>query len=265
VTAVRTAAASSLDLAPAEAGAALPVLVLDFDGTVCLGDGPIWAYAEALLPQLDDEHARRVTAGLAAFLAGDTEPGDFSDGYSAVVRLAGPGVPSSTLNAAYLASREALAHGRVDVHSPDGLPELLAELTGTARRVLLTNAPDIGMPMLLDRLGLVEVIDEVITSAGKPDGFVTLLPRLLDGADPARLLSVGDVWLNDIARPLAAGCATAYVDRTGADPRPAHARATTLPGLYSAIRAWAVDPHVFVTHHHPGAVDPDALEPSPRS
>lgn len=262
---MRTVSASRLDQVPAGPDAVLPVLVLDFDGTVCLGDGPIWAYAHAVLPHLAAEHARRVTDGLAEFLAGHTDPGDFSDGYSAVVRLAGPSVAGATLDAAYLASRKALAVGDVDVHSPDGLPELLAELAGTARRVLLTNAPDIGMPALLDRLSLTDVIDEVITSAGKPDGFVTLLPRLLDGADPARLLSVGDMWVNDISRPLRAGCATAYVDRTGADPRPAHARATTLPGLYPDIRAWAADPHTFVAEHQPGVAEPGALNPSPRS
>ena len=258
---MRTVPATRVD----DGSSDLPVLVLDFDGTVCLGDGPIWAYANALLPQLDAEHGRRVTAGLARFLAGDTEPTDFSDGYSAVVRLAGPGVPGTVLSAAYLASRRALAAGAVDVHSPAGLAGLLADLAGTVRRVLLTNAPDIGMALLLDRLGLTDVIDEVITSAGKPDGFVTLLPRLLDGSDPARLLSVGDVWINDIARPLAAGCATGYVDRTGADPRPAHARSVTVPGLFPAVRAWAADPHAFVSQHQPGAVGPDALTPSPRS
>lgn len=255
---MRTVPASDLDEPPSD----VPVLVLDFDGTVCLGDGPIWAYADALLPRLDREHARRVTAGLTDFLAGRTEPGDFSDGYSAVVRLAGPDVSSATLSQAYLASRESLARGAVDVHSPDGLADLLADLAGSVRRVLLTNAPDIGMPMLLERLGLVEVIDEVITSAGKPDGFVTLLPRLLDGADPARLLSVGDVWINDIARPLAAGCATAYVDRTGQDPRPAHARATSLPGLYPAIRAWAADPAAFAEQYRPTGTIPATPDPA---
>ncbi len=258
---MRTVPASDLD----ESASDIPVLVLDFDGTVCLGDGPIWAYAHALIPQLDDGHAERVTTGLADFLAGRTDPGDFSDGYSAVVRLAGPGVSRAALSRAYLASRESLADGTVDVHSPDGLAELLAELAGRVHRVLLTNAPDIGMTLLLERLGLADLIDEVITSAGKPDGFATLLPRLLDGADPARLLSVGDLWLNDIARPLAFGCATAYVDRTGRDRRPAHARATSLPDLYPAIRAWAQDPHAFTEQHRPSVAEPGALNPSPRS
>lgn len=233
--------------------AGLPVLVLDFDGTVCLGDGPIWAYAEGLLPELDPEQAQRLTDGLAAYLAGQTEPGDFSDGYSAVVRLAGPGVPPALLNRAYHASRDALASGEVDIHTPDGLAEVLAGLGSQVRRILLTNAPDTGMDGLLGRLGLAEVIDEVITSAAKPEGFDRILPALLDGADPAMLLSVGDLWVNDIARPLAAGCVTAYVDRTGADPRPAHAKARTLPELYPAIRDWAADPVGFAATHRSAA------------
>lgn len=251
----------------------LPVLVLDFDGTVCLGDGPIWAYANGVLPALDPARAKRLTDGLAAYLAGDTEPGDFSDGYSAVVRLAGPEVSPAVLDGAYRASREALASGAVDVHTPDRLPAVLAELGPRVRRVLLTNAPDTGMDGLLDRLGLAAQIDEVITSAAKPDGFDAILPALLDGDDPARLLSVGDLWVNDISRPLAAGCATAYVDRTGADPRPAHAKARTLADLYPAIRAWAADPAGFVASRpatddaatHPSANPSTLPTPTPRS
>jgi FMN phosphatase YigB (HAD superfamily) len=231
------------------------VLVLDFDGTVCLGDGPIWAYADGVLPALAPDQARALTEGLAAYLTGEGDPGDFSDGYSAVVRLAGPAVPPEVLDRAYHASREALASGGVDIHTPDGLPGVLAELGSRVHRVLLTNAPATGMDGLLDRLGLAEAIDEVITSAAKPAGFGRILPALLDGADPARLLSVGDLWVNDISRPLAAGCATAYVDRTGADPRPAHAKARTLPELYPAIRAWAADPEGFVAAHRPADLD----------
>lgn len=233
----------------------LPVLVLDFDGTICLGDGPIWAYADGIVPNLLPDDARRLTDGLAQYLAGQAPPGRYADGYSAVVRLAGPAVPPTVLDGAYHASREALAAGKVQVHAPDGLADFLTELAGSASRVLLTNSPDIGLDLLLERLGLASVIDKVIPSAGKPEGFGSVLPTLLDGAPPAHLMSVGDYWLNDIAAPLAAGCATAFVDISGADPRPAHAKAASLPELYPAIRSWAVDPDHFTATRAPAASD----------
>lgn len=231
----------------------LPILVLDFDGTISLGDGPIWAYADAIVPRLEPGHARRLTESLAQYLAGEAPPGRYADGYSAVVRLVGPTLPPSALEEAYRASREALAAGMVQVHAPNGLADLLADLAGSVSRVVLTNAPAIGLDDLLERLGLASVIDTVIASAGKPQGFHSLLPTLLDGAPPAHLMSVGDFWLNDISVPLAAGCATAFVDIFGADRRPAHATAASLPELYPAIRSWASDPDCFTATHAPAA------------
>lgn len=224
----------------------LPLLVLDFDGTVCLGDAPVWCYADEVLRQVDDESAARITAALRAYLAGDPGPdghyADYADGYRAVAELAGPLVPAEVLDKAYRASREALAAKALAITAPPGLPEFLAGLAGHARRVLVTNAPTTGVVESLEVLGLVGVIDTVHTDAGKPAGFTTLLPELLAGAPPATLMSVGDFWANDIEPPLRAGCATAYVVRNPRDTQPAHLRAPRLPELYPALSAWVADP-----------------------
>ncbi|ERK67909.1 hypothetical protein N136_04607, partial [Leifsonia aquatica ATCC 14665] len=58
----------------------LPLLVLDFDGTVCVGDAPVWAYAEAVIAGIldrDDIAGRELDAGLRARLGAflDGEPG----------------------------------------------------------------------------------------------------------------------------------------------------------------------------------------------
>lgn len=240
----------------------LPILVLDFDGTISLGDGPIWAYADAIIPRLEPDHARRLADALAQYLAGEAPPGRYADGYSAVVGLAGPTLPHSALDAAYHASREALAAGMVQVHAPNGLADLLADLDGSVSRVVLTNSPDTGLDGVLERLGLASVIDTVIASAAKPQGFNSLLPTLLDGAPPAHLMSVGDYWLNDISVPLAAGCATAFVDISGADPGPAHAKGASLPELYPAIRSWATDPDHFTATHAPAASNGEVIPTS---
>jgi phosphoglycolate phosphatase-like HAD superfamily hydrolase len=103
----------------------------------------------------------------------------------------------------------------------------------------MTNAPPTGIRESLDVLGLAEAFDEVCTGARKPSGFADLIPALLRGAPPPTLMSVGDVWVNDIEPPLAAGCATALVARH--DDRPAHLHGS-LPSLYGAIDAWVTDP-----------------------
>lgn len=218
----------------------LPVLVLDFDGTVCLGDGPVRAYADAAVRGLDDATAAHVTAGLRRHLDGAAD--GFSDGYAAVAAYAGPHVGPGDLQRAYTASRQALAGATLDIVAPAGLVEFLTGLAGRARRVLVTNAPPIGIPESLATLGLTGCIDEVRTEAGKPAGLTTLLPELLDGAPPATLMSVGDVWVNDIEPALAIGAATAYIARDLHDGRPAHLRARQLHTLYPAISAWVADP-----------------------
>jgi FMN phosphatase YigB (HAD superfamily) len=229
----------------------LPTLVLDFDGTVCLGDGPVWAYADRLLPALPAAEQVRVRAALAGYLARPWTFPAYADGYIALAELTAGSVPAATRHAAYLDSRRALADPAVDIRPPDGLAELLDQLSGSVRAVVLTNAPSTGLDTALRRLGLAGRIDAVLHSAGKPEHSPDLLAELLGDAPAEQLCSVGDLWTNDIAPALHLGCVTALIDRTGAETRPVHVRAERIEDLYPAIRQWAADPRAFAVRHDP--------------
>jgi FMN phosphatase YigB (HAD superfamily) len=246
------------------------VFLLDFDGTVCVGDGPVRAYAEAVVTAVLDATSDAATtdtrnaagrsfseelrAGLEAYLdsaavaAGADTP---VDGYAAVAALAARHATPAQLDAAYTASREALATSGLEVAAPDGLVALLDELGPHVERVLVTNAPARGVHETLARLGLADVLDDVVTEAAKPAGWDRILPAYLAGRPSEAVLAVGDVWRNDVEPPLAAGCATALIDRFGHRPGPAHAAARTFEELYPAIREWAADPAGFVARHAP--------------
>jgi len=242
------------------------VLLLDFDGTVCVGDGPVRAYAEAVVTAVldaattDADRAagraldEELRQGLETYLdtaAVDAGTGAPVDGYAAVAALAARYATPAQLDAAYTASREALATSGLDVAAPEGLIDLLHELGPAVERVLVTNAPARGVVETLARLGLADVLDDVVTSAAKPAGWDRILPAYLAGRPSAAVLAVGDVWRNDVEPPLAAGCATALIDRFGHRPGAAHAAARTFEELYPVVREWAGDPEGFVARHDP--------------
>jgi FMN phosphatase YigB (HAD superfamily) len=229
----------------------LPTLVLDFDGTVCLGDGPIWAYADRVLAALPIDARAQVRDALAGYLARPWTYPDYADGYIALAALTDGHVSPAIRHEAYLASRHALSDPGMDIHPPDGLTELLDELAGSVRTVVLTNAPATGLDAALLRLGLAGRIDTVLNSAGKPEHSSELLAGLLGDAPAEQLCSVGDLWANDIAPALQLGCVTALIDRTGAESRPAHLRGERIEDLYPGIRQWAADPHTFAGRHDP--------------
>lgn len=181
------------------------ILLFDFDGTIALGDGPVLAYASQVAAALDDG-AGFVDAIRGVLAASD---GEALDGYDAVRRAARKrGADARLLSAAYLASRAELATHAAPVTAPDGLADFLREAAPLAERVLVTNAPAIRIDEALHALGLAGLFDRIVTSAGKPAGLEALLAAL---PEDSRVLSVGDIWHNDLAPAHARGHATALI------------------------------------------------------
>ena len=226
------------------------VLVLDFDGTVCLGDAPVYEYAAAMIRRLPEADRtageERMRSALADYFAGIRNPdlAEAPDGYYAAAGLATElGISDADRNAAYLESRTAVHAGEIPVFAPPGLRDVLDEARRHVRVVLVTNAPEQGVESLLAILGLDGVFDQVRGDAGKPAGMGPILDTLLRDAGitatPDRLLSVGDIWANDLAAAAERGCRTGLIDRYGiGGGAPTHA-AATIGELYPAILDWA--------------------------
>lgn len=219
-------------------------LVFDFDGTVSLGDGPVLRYAHHVAETLPGDDARtRFAAAVAAGLRDIGRPHGAIDGYALVQGLAARHeVPERLLSAAFLASRAELGGPHAPVVAPAGLGCFLRGLEGRAIRVLVTNSPAVRIPEALAALGIAGAFDEVVTGAGKPAGMGAVLDRLDPGpaAGPpaARLLSVGDLWVNDLEPAHARGFRTALVGPAASADDRATYRAATVAGLYADIRAW---------------------------
>jgi len=264
------------------------VIIFDFDGTITVGDGPVLAYAAQVAKRLAPGIAVSFRAAVATGLHGETSTtrttgmnsttgattttttptsstvltADPVDDYDLVRQVAlDHGADTALLSAAYLASRELLATEQASIaapvlepargtRAPDDLASWLRRLSTQAYLVLATNAPSTGLDRALAVLGVTDAFDEVRTSVGKPDGMHALVDEMLARGP---VLSVGDVWHNDLEPVWARGAATALLTRAGAGDARATYRADTLGGLAPSITAWASaapDPHQ--PHHaHP--------------
>ncbi|MBB2892615.1 HAD family hydrolase [Flexivirga oryzae] len=230
------------------------VLLLDLDGTLCLGDGPALRYAEgvdALLvargmqPDVFADVLEFVSlpASEHAVRYADSPLRDAQDPWVATLWLARRhGLTPADLEPAFLASRAALERDEFDLHADPELVDLLRHRPPDVRVVLGTNSPDVGMARLLTRLGVDDLLDDVRTSQRKhtPEGMPRLLAHIQREyrVTTNQLLSVGDNWPNDLAPVTAAGGSTAYVDRFGHTELPADLRSDTVAGLVPGIRHW---------------------------
>jgi FMN phosphatase YigB (HAD superfamily) len=232
-------------------------LLVDLDGTLYRGDGPVRTYAQRVadgLPEADGaRYLSTVRNYLAHGVAGVTEPELLAatDGWEAVQRLAIEryGVGQATLAEAFLASRRALALPECAVEVPLGFLDALRSLRANTYVVLATNSPEDGLAELLARLGAADVFDDIVFDARKPIGMPGILFSLagvIGMTDaPWRIFSVGDHWHNDIAPARVFGAITGYIDRFGRADGPADVVARDLEGVLPTILRWAGDPDAF--------------------
>ncbi|WP_345751082.1 HAD family hydrolase [Microbacterium rhizophilus] len=215
--------------------------IFDFDGTVCIGDGPALVYAQRIAeahPSLADLPDR-----LARWSAGEALAGfeGASDGYLAVQAAASAaGVGRDVTDAAFRYARARLAAEGLGVTTPPAFPGLASDLRAAGIAVVLvTNAPGDGLDRILSLLGIAASFDEVIADARKPGGLDGVLDLLPHPVTHARVLSVGDIWVNDLAVPRDRGAATALIDPFGRGGGEPDARGSSLDALAPWIRSWA--------------------------
>ncbi len=224
-------------------------LLLDFDGTLYVGDLPILAYARHCAEQLPAAGATELIDGVRFFLEGTSigdrrvDLGAAEDGYQAVEILGRAlGLTEGQVDSAYALARDDLAASAFALDQPEGLEELLDELSGV-HVMVVTNAHPVGVAEVLSAIGLARFVDELITDAGKPGSMPALLRRTLaviHGADePRRLMVVGDRWSSDLADAAGVGATTGLIDRFGRGDGNPTVRASQLSALVPAIRRWA--------------------------
>ena len=236
------------------------LLVLDFDGTLCLGDDPVLAYA-AQVDQMLAEHGlttnlpRPVRQIVAAGLGTDQllvpeisclpdgtpeaaaqeltaeQPAakneahpvswPLQDGYQLTQLLAHQaGLTAAESGRCFRAARRHLVAAGLestDLHAPVGAADLLEEMRRRVVVVLITNSPAEGFAPWLEVLGLSASFDAVINDARKPFGMPQALEQARSAGETTiaadQMLSVGDIWRNDLAPVSIQGGTTILLDR----------------------------------------------------
>jgi FMN phosphatase YigB (HAD superfamily) len=237
-----------------------PLLVVDFDGTVCRGDAPVRYYAAVIADSMPPPDAREFLDAIERYLAQGPAAAAAStdtvaaaalreavDSWGAVLSLAARGyaVPTGVIEDAFARCREWMIDPACAVELVTPLLDTLADLRADARIVLVTNSPRDSMLPLLRRLGILDAFDDIVAGAGKPDGLRRFLQHSLGPdlrARPWRLFSIGDHYRNDIEPAVEIGAGAAYIDRYGRADGPATARARRAEDLLPVLRAWAADP-----------------------
>lgn len=219
-----------------------PLLILDFDGTLCLGDGPARAYGMQVAREAGRDPLE-ISAALDGFFGVTDDVGELDgtpDGYTAVARWGrARGLDDHALSRAFQRSRPAVESGEVPVHAPDGAAALLDDWRAFDR-VLVTNAPQVGTELLVDRLGLRDVLDDILGDAAKPAGLSRMLGPggALDAARRPFIISVGDIWANDLAPVAAQGGVTGLIERHPQPDASPTVRAGSIQAVFERLRGY---------------------------
>ena len=101
----------------------------------------------------------------------------------------------------------------------DDAAPALEELRERGLRLVVVSNWDYALPEVLERVGLLGLLDGVVTSAGvaaaKPDPAIFRAALEVAGADASEALHVGDSSEEDIAGASAAGIRAVLLDRSG--------------------------------------------------
>ena len=101
---------------------------------------------------------------------------------------------------------------------PD-VPDALADLRARGLRLVCVSNWDVSLPEVLDRCGVGEALDGVVTSAGsgsrKPDPVIFSQALELAGCAADEAVHVGDTLEEDVAGAEAAGIRALLLDREG--------------------------------------------------
>jgi|GEM_PF-3332545 len=189
------------------------LVVLDLDGTLYRGGAILARYAREIAARMPCHVGGAVMMAWADHAGGGYQL-EGSDDWQALAGLARRvGIVPEALREAFVATRTWMVEGDAAFDAAAGLAGWLDRLRRHAVLAVVSNSPAASVAPVLARLGVDDRVDAIVPLAGKPDGLVPAVRRLIagHGLDGRVVLSVGDNAVNDVLPALAEGWAAAYV------------------------------------------------------
>jgi putative hydrolase of the HAD superfamily len=188
---------------------------LDALGTLVELEPPWLSLRERIPDEVDDERLEAALRAEMAYYRDHAHEGR-DEASLADLRARCAAIVSERLGVEVRADELAEAI-RFDAY-PDAAPALRALREGGRRLVAVSNW-DCSLPRVLDRVGLGELLDGVVTSAAvgapKPDPAIFAAALELAGCEPDQALHVGDTREEDVEGARAAGIRALLIDRNG--------------------------------------------------
>lgn len=127
------------------------------------------------------------------------------------------GLPQEELRACFTETRAFMAGSDFQIQPIPGLAETMRMLRGKVGQVLATNSPHEASQVILQKTGMLDLMDTCYYSSNKPLGLPHLLERIREdfGAAPGAVLSVGDNYHNEVIAARRLGTQTAFIDPHG--------------------------------------------------
>lgn len=123
------------------------------------------------------------------------------------------GIEESTRRDAFESVRHTMNGPDYDLGVPPCLSSLLDRFAHVPDRILVTNTSADLASACVDKVGVTDRFTEIVFGAAKPMGLARLITdRVEAGADPGRMLCVGDNYWNDILPAYQLGAQSVLID-----------------------------------------------------
>lgn len=215
------------------------IVIYDFDGTVTTGTSQYIRCADLIAEELGGRDAEKFTEEIKDSFSGKIAF-DGEDGWDLVDRISKKYSDQALFTKAFHTTRKEMLSQISESVLSNSVIELLEEIHPLCVTALASNSPREYVNDYIEKFYLTKHFDYIRYGAHKPVGIIDLGLFLMKETryDDARILSIGDHYVNDVEPAVKMGWEGAYINPFNLDSRRATVTGRTITDLYDWILSW---------------------------